>query len=92
MTFQGHQKPITVLALSPDKKSIYTGSHDGYVTVWDSASGNNDRIQGQGHGNQMNGMKALNEFVYTCGIDDSIKQIDVSSKSYTGILNIYNIC
>ncbi|KAK6639095.1 hypothetical protein RUM43_007365 [Polyplax serrata] len=80
---KGHNKPITVLDLSPDHQTIYTGSHDGFVTAWDYSTGQNDRIQGQGHGNQINGMKAFEQFVYTCGIDDSIKQIDVPSKSYT---------
>nr|CAD7434566.1 unnamed protein product [Timema monikensis] len=44
-----------------------------------------DRIQGTGHGNQINGMKSVDSFVYTCGIDDSIKQISVASKSYTQV-------
>ncbi|KAL0269939.1 UNVERIFIED_CONTAM: hypothetical protein PYX00_007514 [Menopon gallinae] len=82
---KGHNKPITVLALSPDRNTIYTGSHDGFVTHWESSTGVNDRITGNGHGNQINGMKALSDFVYTCGIDDSIKQINTSTKSYTGV-------
>lgn len=36
---QGHNKPITVLALSPDRQTIYTGSHDGYITAWNSKNG-----------------------------------------------------
>ena len=39
MYLQGHNKPITVLTLSPDRKTIYTGSHDGYITHWDSETG-----------------------------------------------------
>nr|CAD7446755.1 unnamed protein product [Timema bartmani] len=82
---KGHNKPITVLALSPDRETIYTGSHDGFVTSWDAKTGESDRIQGTGHGNQINGMKSVDSFVYTCGIDDSIKQISVASKSYTEV-------
>ncbi|GLH10745.1 Protein will die slowly [Gryllus bimaculatus] len=82
---KGHNKPITVLALSPDRSTIYTGSHDGHITAWDANSGENDRIQGVGHGNQINGMKAVGNFLYTCGIDDSVKQIDIGSKSYTSV-------
>lgn len=74
------------MTLSPNRETIYTGSHDGYVTTWDASTGTNDRIQGQGHGNQINGMKASDDIVYTCGIDDSIKQISVNSCSYTGTL------
>ncbi|XP_046749096.1 actin-interacting protein 1 isoform X2 [Diprion similis] len=81
---KGHNKPITVLALSTDRSTIYTGSHDGYITNWNAESGENDRVQGQGHGNQMNGMKAAGDKLYTCGIDDSLKIVDVSSNTYTG--------
>lgn len=80
---KGHNKPITVLELSEDRSSIYTGSHDGYVTWWDAASGENERISGNGHGNQINGMKATGNKVYTCGIDDSLKQFDSENKAYT---------
>ncbi|XP_046486361.1 actin-interacting protein 1 [Neodiprion pinetum] len=81
---KGHNKPITVLALSTDRSTIYTGSHDGYITNWNAESGENNRVQGQGHGNQMNGMKAAGDKLYTCGIDDSLKIVDVSSNTYTG--------
>mgnify|MGYP000949297758 CR=1 FL=1 len=80
---QGHNKPITVLSLSPDHKTIFTGSHDGIVTSWNSETGENDRVEGNGHGNQMNGMKALSEFVFTCGIDDKLKEIDIINNSYS---------
>lgn len=45
--------------------------------------GENDRVEGNGHGNQMNGMKATAEFVYTCGIDDKLKEIDMMNNVYT---------
>lgn len=79
---KGHNKPITVLALSEDHGSIFTGSHDGYVTNWNAVSGENNRIEGAGHGNQINGMKATENILYTSGIDDSLKQIDIEGKPY----------
>lgn len=82
---KGHNKPITVLALSPDRSTIYTGSHDGFITAWDAKTGDNDRIQGAGHGNQINGMKAEGSFLYTCGIDDSVKQVSIADKAYTHV-------
>lgn len=45
--------------------------------------GENDRVKGIGHGNQINGMKLDNDYLYTCGIDDSLRQVDVKSNSYT---------
>ncbi|KAH8371951.1 hypothetical protein KR093_009434 [Drosophila rubida] len=80
---KGHNKPITVLALSDDRSTIYTGSHDGVVTNWNSGNGVNDRITGTGHGNQINGIAAWDEFVYTCGIDDSLRQFSVEGNNYT---------
>lgn len=87
---QGHNKPITVLTTSQDKSTIYTGSHDGYVTNWKSATGENDRVQGQGHGNQINGMKASADIVYTAGIDDTLRTIDIATNSYenTSVLRL----
>lgn len=47
-------------------------------------TGENERVQGVGHGNQINGMKATDELLYTCGIDDTIKQVDLVSNEYAG--------
>ncbi|KAL1122926.1 hypothetical protein AAG570_003251, partial [Ranatra chinensis] len=82
---KGHNKPITVLTLSPDRKTIYTGSHDGFITSWCAETGHTERIEGTGHGNQMNGMRAEGGFLYTCGIDDSLKQVDMEKGAYTGV-------
>ena len=81
---KGHNKPITVMTLSQDRSTVFTGSHDGIVTSWDVATGDNNRIAGAGHGNQMNGMITLGESIFTCGIDDSIKEINIMTKAFTG--------
>lgn len=80
---KGHNKPITVLTLSPDRSTIYTGSHDGYITSWNAENGENDRVRGNGHGNQINGMKAAKNTLYTAGIDDTLRSIDIDSCEYT---------
>lgn len=79
----GHNKPITVLTLSEDRSNFFTGSHDGFVTNWNANDGENVRVNGVGHGNQINGMKAVGNTLYTCGIDDSLKQIDIEGNTYT---------
>ncbi|RLU26215.1 hypothetical protein DMN91_000008 [Ooceraea biroi] len=79
---QGHNKPITVLTLSPDRGTIYTGSHDGFITNWNAETGENDRVQGHGHGNQINGMKAVGNLLYTAGIDDTLRSVDIASNAY----------
>lgn len=53
------------------------------VHLFLTIAGENDRIQGVGHGNQINGMKIIGDSLYTCGIDDSVKQVDIVSNSYT---------
>lgn len=80
---KGHNKPITVLGLSDDRSTIYTGSHDGAVTSWNSGSGTNDRVAGIGHGNQINGIRSAGDVIYTCGIDDSLREISVEGNTYT---------
>ncbi|EFA08118.1 actin-interacting protein 1 [Tribolium castaneum] len=81
---KGHNKPITVLELSEDRGTIFTGSHDGNVTRWNAETGENDRVEGVGHGNQINGMRVHGGTLYTCGIDDSLKQIDIEGNTYKG--------
>lgn len=82
---KGHNKPITVLTLSDDRSTIYTGSHDGAVTNWNSGNGVSGRVTGVGHGNQVNGVRAHGDFVYTCGIDDTMRQIMIEGNVYTDV-------
>ncbi|XP_056633102.1 actin-interacting protein 1 [Diorhabda sublineata] len=79
---KGHNKPITALTLSEDRTTMYTASHDGNVTNWNAETGENDRVEGTGHGNQINGMRVCEGTLYTCGIDDSLKQIDLEGNTY----------
>ncbi|KAK0157336.1 hypothetical protein PV328_011090 [Microctonus aethiopoides] len=85
---KGHNKPITVLTLSPNRETIYTGSHDGYITNWNAKTGENNRVNGQGHGNQINGIKAANDLLYTAGIDDTIRAIDIATNTYKDSMTI----
>jgi WD40 repeat protein len=82
---KGHNKPITAATLSDDHSIIYTASHDGAVTNWNSGNGLNDRVGGIGHGNQVNSIRSHGDFIYTCGIDDSLKQINLEGNTYTGV-------
>lgn len=79
---KGHNKPITVMTVGRNRDTLYTGSHDGIVTCWDVATGTNDRIRGTGHGNQINGMVTVGDSIFTCGIDNSVKEIDTMNKTY----------
>jgi len=39
-------------------------------------------VQGHGHGNQINGMKAVGNLLYTAGIDDSLRSVDIATNMY----------
>lgn len=69
--------------MSDDRSTIYTGSHDGAITNWNSGNGVNNRVAGNGHGNQVNGIRAFGDFAYTCGIDDSLREINIEGNTYT---------
>ncbi len=43
----------------------------------------NNRVAGNGHGNQVNGIRAFGDFAYTCGIDDSLREINIEGNTYT---------
>ncbi|KAI1306093.1 Actin-interacting protein 1 [Halotydeus destructor] len=89
---KGHNKSITSLAVHADPGSnhntIYTGSHDGCVTYWDAETGDNDRVSGKSHTNQVQDMAHDSTSIYTAGYDDTIKAIDLKSNEYTSQLKM----
>ncbi|ODM88027.1 Actin-interacting protein 1 [Orchesella cincta] len=85
---KGHNKPITVMCLNEDRTQIFTGCRDGFITYWDAVTGVNDRISGTGHGNQINGMKVVGSTLYTCGIDDTLRLVDLNTYAYTNVNDV----
>lgn len=85
MTVKGHNKPITAMVLSTNKKTIYTGASDGSIISWDSETGRNERIEGAGHGVQVNGMvTGSGTNIFTIGFDDTLRSLDTVSGQYNG--------
>lgn len=85
---KGHNKSITAMTVadkqgSGDEKTIFTGSHDGFVTQWNSKSGEHDRVEGEQHTNQVQDMYPLSDQVLTCGLDDTLRSIDLSTNQYS---------
>lgn len=39
LTLKGHDKPVRTIAFSPDGHTLYSGSFDGTVRVWDTTTG-----------------------------------------------------
>ncbi|XP_076372286.1 actin-interacting protein 1 flr [Tachypleus tridentatus] len=79
---KGHKKSITSIGLSLDKRTLYTGSHDGCVTFWDVSTGDHDRVEGPGHANQVQDMTVGTDVTYTCGLDDTVRAIDAITNRY----------
>lgn len=82
---KGHHKSITALAVSPNRESIYTGSHDGYISFWDAATGDQDRVAGLHHTNQVQDMCTGTDAIYTCGLDDTVRSIQLLSNEYSNL-------
>lgn len=89
---KGHNKSITSMTVSNsssngDDRTIFTGSHDGYVTHWSSKSGKHDRVSGTQHTNQVQDMFSTKDLIYTCGFDDTIRAIDLKTNEYSSSFN-----
>ncbi|XP_018025987.1 actin-interacting protein 1-like isoform X2 [Hyalella azteca] len=87
---KGHSSPITRVSISPDGRQLYTSAMDGCVTRWDVATGDSERVEGKGHGNQVTGLVVMGAGadggagkVFTIGIDDTLQVIDPCQMSYT---------
>ena len=84
---KGHNKSITALAVHSDPgsnhKTIYTGSHDGFITHWDSETGESDRCSGSPHTNQVADMTIDSNNLYSCGLDDTIRVTSLKSNEVT---------
>jgi len=76
----GHNKPITALAASQDSKTLYSADSDGRVVAWDTETGRNKRIEGKGHGVQVNDMTVgSGNTLLTVGFDDSLRTVSLAS-------------
>ena len=86
----GHQKNITALAMSDIDSSptLWTGSYDGRLCAWDTATGTAGLVDGDGHTNIISGLAASASLkhprVYSVGWDDFLRSVDVSAKTFTG--------
>ncbi|CAG8459255.1 6982_t:CDS:10 [Ambispora leptoticha] len=77
---RGHQKAITALTRIADK-TLYTGSYDEHA--WTEDEANAITITGQGHTNQVIQFASNGNNVYSVGMDDTIRKVEVESKVYS---------
>ncbi|XP_073466213.1 WD repeat-containing protein 1 [Aquarana catesbeiana] len=83
---KGHNKSIQCMTVHnlDGRSTIYTGSHDGHINIFDAASGDNDTFSGKGHTNQVSSMAidSSNQLV-TCSMDDTVRYTDLINKAYS---------
>ncbi|KAL2055273.1 hypothetical protein ABVK25_004611 [Lepraria finkii] len=84
---QGHLKNTTTITSSTDKSSeqtFFTGSSDGRICSWDTATGTGEIIDGDAHTNYVSGLVPSAGRIYSVGWDDTLRSIDVSAKTFIG--------
>ena len=85
---QGHQKNITAITTSTAKsphETFFTGSSDGRIISWNSASGTGLSLDGDAHKNYISGLASSSSGrIYSVGWDDTLRTIDISAKTFTG--------
>lgn len=83
---QGHQKNITAIATSQaQERTLFTGSSDGRICSWETASGRGETVDGETHTNYVSGLAASPEGrIFSVGWDDALKSIDASAKTFHG--------
>ncbi|KAF2687651.1 WD40 repeat-like protein [Lentithecium fluviatile CBS 122367] len=83
---RGHQKNITAAGISGS--TFFTGSYEGRVLAWDTATGSATKVEGDCHSNYVAGFTASDprseSDVFSVGWDDTLRSISVSSKIFTG--------
>ncbi|OLL24980.1 putative WD repeat-containing protein [Neolecta irregularis DAH-3] len=75
----GHQKSITALGISQDSNTIFSGSYDGRICLWDTAFGS--ARASNAHTNQVIQVEGNETVVYSVAMDDTFRSMDYSSKS-----------
>ncbi|ETN39097.1 uncharacterized protein HMPREF1541_05319 [Cyphellophora europaea CBS 101466] len=86
----GHQKNVTALTSSSEgaKPTLWTGSAEGRVCSWDTATGSAESIEGDGHTNIISGLAATSSGahpqIYSVGWDDTLRTVDANAKTFTG--------
>ncbi|KAG0343336.1 hypothetical protein BG004_005391 [Podila humilis] len=84
---KGHQKGITALTLSSDKKTLFTGSYDGRVISWEDNAGRAQPLEESSHSNQvMQMVSSGNEFI-SVGMDDTLRVTDISSPKNVSVIS-----
>ncbi|XP_065071602.1 WD repeat-containing protein 1-A-like [Rhopilema esculentum] len=79
---QGHNKAIMSIAVSEDGESIFSASYEGFIFHWDARTGAGTKISGKPHTNQVNSMGISGNYLISCGMDDTVRFVNVPGKEF----------
>ncbi|XP_059371330.1 WD repeat-containing protein 1-like [Carassius carassius] len=85
-TIKGHSKSIQCVTVhkTDGRSTIYSGSQDGHINIWDSESGENEEFVGKGHSNLVSRMTVDESGrLVTCSMDDTVRYTDLSKREYS---------
>lgn len=83
---QGHSKSIQCVTVhkGDGRSYIYTGSHDGHISCWDSETGESHGLSGKGHTNQVSRMTIdENHELVSCSMDDTVRFSNTANNEYS---------
>ena len=69
-TFEGHSMSVLSVAFSPDGRTLATGSHDGTIKLWDTATGVEQRTL-TGHSGSISSVVNHSTNSYSISVADS---------------------
>lgn len=79
----GHQKAITALKVTKETKTLFTGSYDGRICSWNTASGTASIVDGRGHVGNVSGFaEPSTGTVISVAWDDQARQIDTNTGTF----------
>lgn len=74
-TITGHQKGITSIAISDDRKTFWSGSYDGVINKWNIEKPIAEPLKGDVHQNQIQSISPIGkDDIITIGLDDSVRE------------------
>ncbi|KAG0002585.1 hypothetical protein BGZ65_002528 [Modicella reniformis] len=83
----GHQKGISSLTISEDRKTLFTGSYEGRVLSWDASSGVATSLSEASHGNQVTQMVSRGAQLISVGMDDTIHMTNQNATSDVSVIS-----
>ena len=79
----GQQKSVTAFTFNESSKTFLTGAYDGRVLQYSAETGEASQIEGQNQTSQIVEMVPKDEKVYTVAYDDTLRQLDTTTKTYS---------